>query len=91
MTKRELNSAAHKLRKLNAMKKELENQIAELEGTLKAEMTATGTDELNGSDWRVSWHEIETSRFDVTAFKNENPGVYSMYQKVSTTRRFLIA
>lgn len=73
------------------MKKELENQIAELEGTLKAEMDATQTYELTGTDYKVTWHEIESTRFDSTALKKADPETYAKYQKTTTSRRFLIA
>ena len=65
------------------------NAIIEgLKDELKSIMTAQNTDTLTGTEHKVSWKTVTSSRFDSTAFKRDNPAVYSQYTKSTTSRRF---
>lgn len=62
--------------------------IEGLKDELKAIMTAQNTDTLTGTEHKASWKAVTSSRFDSTAFKRDNPAVYSQYTKITTSRRF---
>ena len=65
------------------------NAIIEgLKDELKSIMTAQNTDTLTGTEHKASWKTVTSSRFDSTAFKRDNPAVYSQYTKSTTSRRF---
>lgn len=91
MSKQELTSKVHELRELKRMKDELESMIEGISDEIKSIMTAEGTDVLNGTDWKVTWKEVTTSRIDGTALKKEFPDVAARFTKTTTYRRFLVA
>ena len=88
----EIDSMRHEYNKLciiRAKQKELE----ELEKATKATIQAAlGDSEIGLIDGKVvcTWKESESSRFDTTAFKADNPDLYSNYTKSSVSRRFLV-
>ncbi len=51
------------------MAEELQAEIDGLTDSIKAEMTARKTDTLTGTDWKVTWKTVTSSRLDTTALK----------------------
>ena len=87
----EMNTSVKELRELKRMAEELAAEIATVEDSIKAEMTARGVDTLAGDDWKITWRTVASTRFDSTAFKKVNPDLYSVFAKTTETRRFVIA
>ena len=54
-------------------------------------MTTEGVDTLLGDDYKITWREVQSSRFDSKAFKTAMPELYDRFTKPSTTRRFVLA
>lgn len=68
--------------------KELQTKESEYENILK---NTLGESEYGFSEnYKVSWKQTTTSRFDAKTFKQNHPGVYQEYCKESTSRRFTI-
>ena len=91
MNTKEMTTKIHQLRKLTAKAEALAAEIESIKDEIKAEMTAQSVDELNGSDWKVTWKPVTSSRFDSAAFKKTHADLYGQYCKESTSRRFLMA
>lgn len=91
MSINEMESKVKELRELRRMAEELDAEIEALQDIIKAEMTARSTDELTGSDWRITWKSVTSSRLDTTAFKKELPEIAARFLKQTTARRFVLA
>ena len=92
MSNNELNKSVQELRELRRMAEELEAEITTIQDSIKAAMTAQGVDELTGADYKVTWKEVQTKRFDkarmIATFGQD---CYEEFCKTTTTRRFTIA
>ena len=72
----------------------LEEIAAEIEAitdTIKREMTAQGVDMLAGDDWKATWKQVQSARFDSRAFKVAMPDLYERFTRSAETRRFVLA
>ena len=90
MDMQELDRNVKELRELRRMAKELEKEISGVEDALKAELTARNLDMLEGSDWKITWKSVTSSRLDAGALRKEMPEVAARFTKQSTARRFLL-
>ena len=84
----ELSSKVLEIRELRRMAEELAAEMDTLLDEIKAHMTSQGVDELNGSDYKITWKDVKSSRFDSKAFKAAHSELYSQYARETTTRRF---
>lgn len=91
MSMNEMDRKIKELRELRRMAEELQAEIDGLTDSIKAEMTARDTDTLTGSDWKVTWKTVTSSRVDGKALKAALPDVYGQFCKASTSRRFVLA
>lgn len=91
MSIEELNKQVSELRELRRMADELGAEIDSITDKIKRYMEDGGKDELHGLDWKITWKEITSSRFDSAAFKKSQPDTYSAFCKSSTSRRFILA
>lgn len=91
MSINELTAKVNDLRELRRMADELAAEIESVQDAIKEHMTAAGVDQITGTDYKISWKEIKSSRFDTTAFKKENPEIAAAYTKTTTSRRFVIS
>lgn len=87
----ELTNKVHELRELYRMADELTAQIDALQDQIKAHMDAQGMDELLGTDYKITWKAVKSSRFDSKAFKSTHAELYAQYTKETTARRFCLA
>ena len=87
----EMNSKVKELRELRRMAEELDAEIEALQDSIKAEMTARNTDEISGTDWRITWKAVTSSRIDTTALRKALPDVAERFTRETTTRRFCVA
>ncbi len=90
MSMNEMDSKVKELRELRRMAEELQAEIDGLTDSIKAEMTARDTDTLTGSDWKVTWKMVTSSRLDTTALKKALPDLAQQFTKTSTSRRFVL-
>lgn len=91
MSSSELSSKVQELRELRRMADELAAEMEAISDSIKAEMSAREVDELAGSDWKVTWKAVTTSRFDTKAFKATHAELYGQYTRETTSRRFTVA
>ena len=89
MSTSEIGSKVAELRELRRMAAELAEQISALENEVKAEMLRRDTDTL--SDYKVTWKEVTSSRFDTKAFKSAYASLYTAFTRPAVSRRFVIA
>lgn len=78
------------LKRLRREREDLDNQIKSLEEEIKGIMDKTKTYEFSGDDWKVTWNMVSSTRFNQSLFKENNPDLFSKYQSVSESRRFLL-
>ena len=91
MSMNELEIKVNELRELRRMADELAAEITATEDTLKAYMTANQADELHGSNFKITWKEVTSSRLDSEALKAAAPTIWEQFTKQTTTRRFIVA
>ena len=87
----EMNAKVAELRELRRMAEEISAEIEALQDAIKAEMTARGTEEISGTDWRITWKPVTAARFDSKAFKATHSELYQQYTRETTSRRFVVA
>lgn len=88
MSNTEIQSKVNELRELRRMADEL---AGEIEDSIKAHMTAIDADTLTGTDYKITWKAVTSSRFDSTAFKKAMPELAERFTKSTTSRRFVVA
>ena len=81
MTTTDLNIKIKNLRELRRMAEELAAEIETAQDEIKAEMIAQNTDTLTGDDFKITWKEVKSSRFDSAAFKKTHEELFNQYQK----------
>ena len=87
----ELSAKVQELRELRRMADELAAEIEAGQDAIKAHMTALDVDEIAGTDYKVTWKSVTSSRFDSKSFKADHADLYAAYTKPSTSRRFVMA
>ena len=91
MSTNEMDLTIKELRELRRMQEELAAEIENLQDQLKSEMTSRNTEELTGTDWKVTWKNVTSSRLDTTALKKAAPELCERFMKKTTSRRFVLA
>lgn len=71
----ELSKKMQELRELRRMAEEIKSEIEAITDLFKAEMDTQSTDELTGSDWKVSWKPVTSSKLDTAALRKVLPEV----------------
>ena len=87
------NELLNKIEALNEWEELLEQARSEAEAlrdSIKQEMLARETDEMEVGQYIVRWSSVLTQRLDTTAFKKAMPDVYKAFIKQTTSRRFSI-
>lgn len=91
MTPAEISAAVQELREYSRMMAELEAMQEATRDRIKAAMAETGSDEIAGADYRITWKEITSTRLDTTAIKKAFPAeALAPYMKTSSARRFIL-
>lgn len=90
MSRSELASKVKELRELRRMADELNAEIEAIQGAIKAQMAQERVDTLTGDDYRVTWKNVVSSRFDGKAFKAAMPDLYARFTCQTETRRFVL-
>ena len=88
------NEMISKIEALNEWEAVIEEAKAEAEAirdSIKAEMLARDTEELEAGAYIIRWTSVLSTRFDTTRFKKELPDLYKIFTKQSASRRFTIS
>lgn len=91
MSTNEMTNTVREYKELKAFAEQIAAELAALEDTIKAEMNARNTEEMNVDVFKIRWTTVNSSRFDTTAFKKAMPELAEQFTKTTTTRRFSIA
>ena len=91
MSINELDMKVKELRELRRMADELQAEIDAAQDAIKAHMDSQGVATLAGSDWKVTWKPVTSSRMDTTALKKALPEIAERFMKSTTSRRFVLA
>ena len=91
MSANEMNSKINELRELRRMAEELAAEIDSIQDTIKAHMDAEGVDTISGTDWRVTYKAVTSSRIDTGALKKALPDLAQRFTRTTTARRFSLA
>jgi len=79
------------LREWEALLEEAQKEIEALRDSIKAEMLAQDTEELQVGAYIIRWTSVLSNRFDSTSFKKEYADLYKTFTKQVTSKRFSIA
>lgn len=90
MSINEMEIKVNELRELRRMADELAGEITAIEDEIKAQMTATSTDELTGPTFKITWKTVTSTRLDSKALKAAYPDLVARYSKPSTATRFTL-
>lgn len=88
MTDRQILNRIEKINALEAQKKELEAQLDSLKDEIKADMGELETKTVG--NYTIHYTNVESKRFDTTAFKKAYENLYNLYTKATQSRRFSI-
>ena len=91
MSIKEIQSKVNELRELRRMADELAVEMESITDSVKRHMDAEGVDTLNGTDWKVTYKAVTSSRLDTTALKKSLPDLTAQFTKTTTARRVCIA
>lgn len=87
----EMDTKIKEIRELKRMQEELTAELEALTCEIKAHMDAEGVDTISGTDWKVTYKAVTSSRIDTSALKKALPDLAQRFTKSSTSRRFCIA
>lgn len=87
----ELDASVKELRELQALIDEANAQIEAIKDMIKLRMVDDGTEVLQGSGWKATWHTVTSSRLDSNALKAAHPDLVAQFSKTSNTTRFTLA
>lgn len=91
MSINEMDSKIKELRELRRMADELAGEIESITDSIKTHMDAEGVDTISGTDWKVTYKAVTSSRIDTSALEKALPDVVERFSKTTTARRFCIA
>lgn len=91
MSINDMDSKIKELRELRSMADELAAEIESITDSIKASMDVQGVDTVNGTDWKVTYKAVTSSRLDTAALKKALPDLAAQFTKTTTARRFCIA
>lgn len=90
MSSVEIKAKIEELKELEGLIKEAEAEVEALRDEIKAEMQKQNKDEMMVGRYTVRWKNVQSQRFDSTAFKKVMPEVYNMYTRQTESMRFSI-
>ena len=90
MSTNEMDNKVKELRELRRMAEELQAEIDAAQDAIKAHMDSQGVDTLSGTDWKVTWKSVTSSRFDTAAFRKAMPDLAARFTLSVENRRFCV-
>ena len=91
MTKNEIVAKIEALKEWEALLAEAQAEAEALRDSIKEEMLAQGTEELQAGTYIIRWTSVLSTRFDSTAFKRDHAELYKAFTKQVASKRFSIA
>ena len=91
MSRNELITTIEQLKEWEAILEEAQAEAETLRDSIKAQMLAEDTEELEVGAYIIRWTSVLSNRFDSTAFKKEHGDLYKSFTKQVASRRFTIA
>lgn len=91
MSRQDIEGKVQEIRELKRMQEELSAELEALTCEIKAHMDAEGVDPISGTDWKVTYKAVTSSRIDTSALKKALPDLAQQFTKTTTARRFCIA
>ena len=91
MSRQDIEGKVREIRELKRMQEELSAELEALTCEIKAHMDAEGVDTISGTDWKVTYKAVTSSRIDTSALKKALPDLAQQFTKTTTARRFCIA
>ena len=90
MGNNEITAKVKDLKELTRMQEELAAEIALLQDSIKAEMTARGVEDLTAGEYRIRYTTYTASRIDTTALKKAMPELVERFTKTTEGQRFTV-
>lgn len=91
MSRQDIEGKVQEIRELKRMQEELSAELEALTCEIKAHMDAEGVDTISGTDWKVTYKAVTSSRIDTSALKKALPDLAAQFTRSTTSRRFCIA
>lgn len=91
MSRQDIESKVQEIRELKRMQEELTAELEALTCEIKAHMDAEGVDTISGTDWKVTYKAVTSSRIDTSALKKALPDLAQQFTRTTTARRFCVA
>lgn len=91
MSRQDIEGKVQEIRELKRMQEELSAELEALTCEIKAHMDAEGVETISGTDWKVTYKAVTSSRIDTSALKKALPDLAQQFTKTTTARRFCIA
>jgi predicted phage-related endonuclease len=91
MSRQDIEGKVQEIRELKRMQEELSAELEALTCEIKAHMDAEGVDTISGTDWKVTYKAVTSSRIDTSALKKALPDLAQQFTKTTTARRFCVA
>ena len=91
MSQNDMITKVEQLREWEALLEEAQKEVEALRDSIKAEMLAQETEELQVGAYIIRWTSVLSNRFDSTSFKKEYADLYKTFTKQVTSKRFSIA
>ena len=91
MSRQDIEGKVQEIRELKRMQEELSAELEALTCEIKAHMDAEGVDTISGTDWKVTYKAVTSSRIDTAALKKALPDLAQQFTRTTTARRFCIA
>ena len=91
MSKNELVAKIEALNEWEAVIEEAKAEAEAIRDSIKTEMLARDTEELNAGKYIVRWTSVLSNRFDTTAFKKTYGDLFKAFTKQVESRRFTIS
>ena len=91
MSKNEILTKIEELNEWEAIMEEARAEAEALRDSIKAELLAQETEEMEVGTYIIRWTSVLSNRFDTTAFKKEHNELYKQFTKQIASKRFSIA
>lgn len=91
MSRQDIEGKVQEIRELKRMQEELSAELEALTCEIKAHMDAEGVDTISGTDWKVTYKAVTSSRIDTSALKKALPDLAQQFTKTTTARRLCVA
>lgn len=91
MSRQDIEGKVQEIRELKRMQEELSAELEALTCEIKAHMDAEGVDTISGTDWKVTYKAVTSSRLDTNALKKALPDLAQQFTKTTTARRLCVA